>query len=145
LIESAGESQISLTDSDSGLMKQNEGFCVGYNIQTAADAESHMIAGFQVANKPADHGQITDIASEVMKDYDVDAMEITAYKGYECLEDHAEALTCCIVPNIIRRDGGCREDVTFDYRDADITDERKASSRPEDLRAFLEAGVIPDA
>ncbi|WP_418815049.1 hypothetical protein, partial [Phascolarctobacterium faecium] len=28
-------------------MKANEGFCVGYNVQTAVDAESHMIAGQQ--------------------------------------------------------------------------------------------------
>lgn len=145
LIESTGESQLSLTDSGSRLMKQNEGFCVGYNVQTAVDAESHMIAGFQVTNSPTDHGQITDIASQVKKDYDVHTLEITADKGYECPEDHADALASGVVPNVIQRDGGRAEDVTFDYKDADITDEQKASSKPEDLRACLQAGVIPDA
>ena len=52
-LEESGESQILLTDSD--LMKANEGFCVGYNVQTAVDAESHIIAGFQVTNNPTDH------------------------------------------------------------------------------------------
>jgi transposase len=144
-LESAGESQISLTDSDSRLMKQNEGFCAGYNVQTAVDAESPMTAGFQVTNNPTDHGQITAIASEVKKDYDVDILEITADKGYECPEDHADALACGIVPNVIQRDGSYTEEVTFDYKDADITDEQKAGFRPEDLRACLEAGIIPDA
>lgn len=133
-IESTGESQLSLTDSDSRLMKQNEGFCVGYNVQTAVDAESHMIAGFQVTNNPTDHGQITGIASEVKKDYDADTLEITADKGYESPEDHADALACGIVPNVIQRDGSCTEEVTFDYKDANITDEQKASYKPEDLR-----------
>lgn len=72
VIESSGESQISLTDPDTRLMKQNEGFGVGYNVQTAVDAESHLIAGFQVTNNPTDHGQITNIASEVKEDYDVE-------------------------------------------------------------------------
>lgn len=144
-LEKSGESQISLTDPDSRLMKANEGFCVGYNVQTAVDAESHMIAGFQVTNSPTDHGQLTSVASEVKADYDVPVLESTADKGYECPEDHADALASGIVPNVIQRDGGCTEQVQFDYNEATITDEQKASTRPEDLRACLEAGVIPDA
>ena len=33
----------------------------------------------------------------------------------------------------------------FDYHEAEITDGQKAGTRPEDLKACLEAGVIPDA
>ena len=143
-LEESGDSQISLTDTDSRLMKTNEGFCVGYNVQTAVDAESHMIAGFQVTNNPTDHGQITSVASEVKVDYDVPVLETTADKGYECPEDHADALANGIIPNVIQRDGGCTEQVQFDYNEATITDEQKASTKPEDLKACLEAGVIPD-
>ena len=143
-LEESGESQISLTDTDSRLMKANEGFCVGYNVQTAVDAESHMIAGFQVTNNPTDHGQITSVASEVKVDYDVPVLETTADKGYECPKDHADALANGIIPNVIQRDGGCTEQVQFDYNEATITDEQKASTKPEDLKACLEAGVIPD-
>lgn len=32
----------------------------------------------------------------------------------------------------------------FEYIEAAITDEMKASTKPEDLKACLEAGVIPD-
>ena len=143
-LEESGDSQISLTDTDSRLMKTNEGFCVGYNVQTAVDAESHMIAGFQVTNNPTDHGQITSVASEVKVDYDVPVLETTADKGYECPKDHADALANGIIPNVIQRDGGCTEQVQFDYNEATITDEQKASTKPEDLKACLEAGVIPD-
>ena len=144
-LEESGESQISLTDPDSRLMKANEGFCVGYNVQTAVDAESHMIAGFQVTNNPTDHGQITSVASEVKADYDVPVLETTADKGYESPEDHAEALASGIVPNVIQRDGGDTEQVQFNYNEAPITEEQKASTKAEDLKACLEAGVIPDA
>lgn len=144
IIEESNEKQISLTDPDAKLMKANEGFCVGYNVQTAVDADSHMIAGFQVTNNPTDHGLITSVATDVKKDYGVDILETTADKGYECLEDHAEALASGIIPNVIQRDGGCTEQVEFEYMENTITDEQKASTNPGDLKACLQAGVIPD-
>lgn len=144
-LEESGESQISTTDHDSRLMKTNEGFCVGYNVQTAVDAESHLIAGYQITNKPTDHGQITSVASEVKADYDVGILESTADKGYKYSEDHAKALAADSVPNVIPRDGGCTEIVEFEYNELEITDEQKASTKTEDLKACLESGVIPDA
>ena len=144
-LEESGERQLSLTDPDAKLMKTNEGFCVGYNVQTAVDAGSHMIAGYKVTNSPTDHGQITSVASEVKTDYEVPILETTADKGYESPEDHAEALANGIVPNVIQRDGGCTEQVQYEYKEAEITDEQKASMNKEALRACLGAGVIPDA
>lgn len=144
-LEGSNEKQISLTDPDARLMKANEGFCVGYNVQTAVDADSHMIAGFQVTNRPTDHGQMTSVATDVKKDYGVNILEATADKGYECPANHAEALASGIVPNVIQRDGSCIEQVEFEYIENAITDEQKASTNPEDLKACLQAGVIPDA
>lgn len=144
MLEKSDEKQLSLTDPDSRLMKGNEGFCVCYNVQTAVDAESHMIATCQVTNRPTDHGQLTSVASEVKNDYGVDILEATADKGYESSEDHAEALLNGIVPNVIQRDGGCTEPVEFEYRDAVVSDEQKSSTRPEDLKACLQAGIIPN-
>ena len=143
-LERTGESQISLTDRDARLMKQNEGFCVGYNTQTAVDAESHLIAGYKVTNSPTDHGQITALATEVKKEYDVDVLETTADKGYECQTDHTDALASGIVPNVIQRNGGSEEEVSFDYMETAVTDEMKASVKPEDLKICLQAGVVPD-
>lgn len=144
-LENSGESQISLTDPDARLMKQNEGFGVCYNTQVAVDAESHLIAGFNVTNSPTDHGQLTEMASQVKEDYGNQILEATADKGYESPEDHAEALASGIVPNVIQRDGGCEERVEFEHNEKQISDEQRASTNPEDLRACLEAGVIPDA
>lgn len=144
-MEAENLTQISLTDPDSRLMKANEGFCVGYNIQTAIDAGSHMITGFKVTNNATDHGQITSVATEVKNDFGVDILEITADKGYECPEDHADALASGIIPNVIQRNNSNLETVEFDYQAAEITEVQKASTAPKDLRACLEAGIIPNA
>lgn len=144
-LEASNESQVSLTDPDSRLMKQNEGFGVGYNVQTAVDAGSHMISGFTVTNSPTDHGQLTELSNEVKELYGSDILESIADKGYECPEDQADSLASGIIPNVIRRDGGLEEEVTYDYKENDITDDQRASTNPEDLRACLEAGIIPDA
>lgn len=144
-LEQSGEKQMSLTDPDARLMKANEGFSVGYNAQVAVDAGSHMIAGSHVTNSPTDHGQITGVAGEVKNEYGVDILEATADKGYESPEDHANALASGIVSNVIRRDESCTEEVKFDYREAEITGGQRASTVPEDMKACLEAGVIPDA
>lgn len=93
-----------------------------------------MIAGFQVTNSPTDHGQLTSVASEVKADYGVDVLESTADKGYECPEDHADALANGIVPNVIQRDGSCTEQVQFDYNEATITGAQKSHTNPEDLK-----------
>lgn len=142
-MESEGLSQVSLSDADARLMKQNEGFCVGYNTQTAVDAESHLIVGYKVTNNPTDHGQITPLASEVKDDFGTNTLEAVADKGYQDPEDMAEALANGIVPNVITRDGSTETDVVFDYVENDITAEEVSSNNPTDIKKCLESGVVP--
>lgn len=144
-LKAPDKAQMSVTDPDAKLMKSNEGFCVGYNPQVAVDAESHLIAGYMMTNNPTDHGPITDMASEVKKDYEVDVLETVADKGYESPEDHANALASGIIPNVIQRNGGSSETVTFEYVERYISDDQINSAKPENLRLCLESGVIPTA
>lgn len=143
-LEESGESQISLTDPDAKLMKTNEGFCVGYNVQTAVDAESHLIAGYNVTNAPTDHGQLTEVAVGVKEEYGVDILESVADKGYESPDDQVNALISGIVPNVCRRDGGCESNVEFDYIEQAISEDQKVSNKSDDLEACLRSGVIPE-
>ena len=62
-------------------------------------------------------------------------------KDYRVLKDYIDRG----IPNVIQRDGSCTEQVQFDYNEATITDAQKSSTNPEDLKACLEAAVIPDA
>lgn len=142
-LEESGDSQVSLTDPDAKLMKENNGFGVGYNVQTAVDAESHLIAGFQMTNHPTDHGMITSVASEVKQDLGLDSMEATADKGYQDPDDMASALEKGIVPNVIQNSGSSVVDIKYVYETAEVTDEQINSKEEEDIRTCLHAGVVP--
>lgn len=104
-LEEGGESQMSLTDPDARLMKENNGFGVGYNVQTAVDADSHLIAGFVVTNHPTDHGLITEVAGEVKDDMGLETLETTVDKGYHDPGDMAAALENGVVPSVIQNGG----------------------------------------
>lgn len=82
--------QISLTDSESKLMKMNEGFGVCYNTQTAVDTGSHLIADFEVTDRATNHGQITKLAKKVKEDF----------REFQ----EAEALCEEIIPNVTPRE-----------------------------------------
>lgn len=142
-LEETGEGQMSLTDPDAKLMKENNGFGVGYNAQTAVDAESHLIAGFEMTNHPTDHGLLTEVAQEVKEDLGVKVLEATADKGYHDPQDMAKALENGIIPNVIQNDGSSVVDITYDYEAADVTGEQIASTAPEDIKTCLHAGVVP--
>ncbi len=142
-LEESGESQTSLTDPDARLMKENNGFGVGYNAQTAVDAESHLIAGFEMTNHPTDHGLLTEVAKEVKADLGMKVLEATADKGYHDPEDMAAALENGIVPNVIQNDGASVVEITYDYEPATVTDGQVSSTVPEDIKTCLRAGVVP--
>ena len=57
----------------------------------------------------------------------------------------ADALANGIVPNVIPCEGGNTKTIEFPYKEAEISDEQRASKKTDDIRACLEAGVIPDA
>lgn len=93
--------QISLTDSESKLMKMNEGFGLCYNTQTAVDTGSHLIADYEVTDRATDHGQITKLAKKVKEDFREfqeaegnnphEIIETIADKGYQDTKDMEEA------------------------------------------------------
>lgn len=146
-------SQISLTDPESKLMKMNEGFGVCYNTQTAVDTGSHLIADFEVTDNPTDHGQITKLAKKVKEDFKEfqeaedknihDIVESIADKGYQDTKDMAEALCEGIIPNVIPQNGTTCE-IEYDYEPSEITEEIRQSTKPEDLRKCLKAGIAPE-
>jgi len=143
-MESTGQKQKSLTDPDAKLMKCNEGYCVGYNTQTAVEDGSHMIVGFKVTDCPTDHGQITDLASEVKKDIGMDVVEAVADKGYQSPSDMANALEHGIVPNVIQRDGETEIDVEFDFESIEENAIDKTSKDAEAIRKCLRSGIVPE-
>ena len=52
------DQQVSLTDPDARSMKNREGGIVGYNVQTAVDAEHHLIVAHEVVTDGVDRDQL---------------------------------------------------------------------------------------
>lgn len=135
-----GENQISLTDEESRLMKCNNNMLVGFNTQMNVDTKSHIIASFDVSNKPNDNGSMYEMAEQVKEAFAVDQIEQLADGGYIDDEDVKKCLENKIVP--ILPDGEYM--VTWDYKNEDITDEIKEGKTKEDVKKCLENGIIPD-
>lgn len=103
-----------------------------------------MVVGFKVTDSPTDHGQITELASEVKTDIGVDVIETVADKGYLSPEDMTNALENGIVPNVIQRDGETEVTVDFDYNPAEPTELNLSSKSSEDIKKCLQSGNVPE-
>jgi transposase len=95
------EKQISLTDPDARSLRTRGTGIVGYNVQTAVDAEHHLIVAHDVTNKYSDRGQLFSMAQQAQAAMDVEELEVVADRGYfknvEILACH-EAGIAAIVP-----------------------------------------------
>jgi len=93
-LNESGETQISLTDEDSRMMKTREGSNVCYNVQMAVDSKHKLIAAFEVTNAVNDFQQLASIAKQAKQELGVEKLEAVADRGYydcgevkECEED----------------------------------------------------------
>ncbi|MCI7226977.1 MAG: DDE transposase, partial [Lachnospiraceae bacterium] len=51
-------SQLSLSDTDTKLMKTRTGFSVAHNVQTVVDSDTHAIVESRVTGNPTDYGEL---------------------------------------------------------------------------------------
>ena len=83
-VEAAPDSQISLTDPDARSMAtsgRGTGV-VGYNVQTAVDAEHHLIVAHEVTNQGHDRTQLAPMALKARQATGLDALTALADRGY---------------------------------------------------------------
>jgi hypothetical protein len=76
-----GESQVSLTDSDSQSMPKSPRVDVGYNVQTAIDDKHKLIVEQDVTNAVTDVDQMSGIAIKAKETLGVDHMKVVADMG----------------------------------------------------------------
>ena len=88
----APDKQISLTDPDARSMKTRGNGIVGYNVQTAVDAEHHLIVAHEVSNIGSDRGQLSNMAKQARDAMAAENLSVVADRGYfkgeEILECH---------------------------------------------------------
>lgn len=96
-LRESGESQISLTDPDSRLMKSQGDMKVCFNAQIAVDAKHHLIVADDVTNEVNDLEQLASMAKAAKEALEVKTLEAAADAGYhngvEVVECEADGIT----------------------------------------------------
>lgn len=144
-MEEKGLAQISLTDTDSKLMKTREGFTMAYNVQTVVDSNTHLIKDFEVTDRPSDFGLLAETIARTKSEKAEETVEVVADKGYECPEDMLECLEKGIIPNVISKNKKKDYELETVYEEAEIDEKTKCSKKSDDIKKCLRAGVIPEA
>src|SRR6202047_3911291 len=83
-VHAAPDQQISLTDPDARAMgTSGKGTAiVGYNVQTAVDAQHHLIVAHDVTNVGNDRDQLSNMAGQAKAVMGVEALDVLADRGY---------------------------------------------------------------
>ncbi len=83
-LKNVPDGQISLTDPDArSMISQAKGSgLVGYNVQTAVDAEHHLIVAHEVTNVGNDRAQLSKMALMANKEMGIEDLQAFADRGY---------------------------------------------------------------
>ena len=96
-LQESGESQLSLTDADSRLMKLHGDKKVCFNAQIAVDAKHHLIVADDVTNEVNDLEQLAAMAQAAKAALEVETLDAAADAGYhngvEVVECEANGIT----------------------------------------------------
>jgi transposase len=99
-MQASPDGQVSLTDPDSRSMaSQGKGTgIVGYNVQTAVDAEHHLIVAHEVTNVGSDRDQLCKMAEKAREAMGSEALTAVADRGYFKSEEILACEAAGIVP-----------------------------------------------
>jgi transposase len=142
-LKESGETQILETDPEARRMHSRNGFHCSYNVQTAVDSGSHLITEYEVTNHNTDQGLLHKVGKMAKKILSVETIEVVGDKGYESRADIFNCLYNGIVPNVAFKYDKTERIYNIDYEEAEITEEIKQSTKPEDIQKCLHAGVMP--
>jgi transposase len=96
------DKQVSLTDPDARSMKNREGGIVGYNVQTAVDAEHHLIVAHEVVTDGVDRDQLARMAAQARQAIGTEALTVVADRGYFKSQQILECTQSGITPIVPR-------------------------------------------
>jgi transposase len=124
-------------------MHSKDGFHCCYNVQTAVDKGSHLLADYQVTNHNTDQGLLNEVAQGVKESLGIETVEVVADKGYDSREDILNCIMNGIVPNVALKYDKHERLYTIEYEDAEISEDIRNSTKPEDIQKCMKAGVLP--
>jgi transposase len=123
-LDKSGDTQISLTDPESRLMRGGKGTDVSYNLQTSVDDKHKLIVTTVVTNACADQGQLTEIAKKtkaLLGIGETETLEVVADGGYfdgPSLQACEEAKIVTYVPVDLPEKKGIFQTNEFAYEEA---------------------------
>ena len=141
------DKQVSLTDPDARSMKNREGGIVGYNVQTAVDAEHHLIVAHEVVTDGVDRDQLAPMAEQARQAIGTEALTVVADRGYFKSEQILECTKSGITPIVPKSlTSNNRAEGRFDKQDFIYVaedDEYRCPAGERAIRRFttLEAGL----
>jgi transposase len=97
-LDVTGESQVSLTDPDSRMMKVGMGTEVCYNAQTAVDEKHKLIVAAEVTNEGTDRNWLSAMAIEAKETLGAEELAVVADKGYSSAREVEACLEANITP-----------------------------------------------
>jgi len=142
-LNSSKDTQILETDPEAHRMHTRNGFHCCYNVQVATDAGSHLICEYDVTGQANDMGQLSSIAKQTKETLATDVIEACADKGYDNNDDILNAVMHGILPTVAMKKDKTERVFNLDYEYANITDEVRNSTEPENIKRCLHAGVLP--
>ena len=117
-MNAAPDKQVSLTDPDARSMKNREGGIVGYNVQTAVEAEHHLIVAHEVVTDGLDRDQLAGMAERARQAIGTVELTVVADRGYFKSEQILECATAGIIPLVPKTlTSNSRADGRFDKQD----------------------------
>ncbi len=143
-LSKTGQTQKLLTDPQARMMHSHkDGFHCCYNVQTAVDHATHLIADYLVTNQINDQGILHTFSEQLKQTMDLSIVSIVADKGYDSKEELETCIKSGTVPYVGFKDDKGERLLTLAYETRDITEAMRDSTKPEDIRACLHAGGLP--
>ena len=139
----SGETQILETDPEARRMHSKDGFHCCYNVQTAVDGGSHLIAEYEVTNHNTDQGLLNQVTAQAKELLEVETIEAVADKGYESREDILNCVMNGTVPNVAFKYDKDERVYSLDYIASEITETERNSTDPQTIQKCIHAGALP--
>jgi transposase len=119
-LAASSDGQVSLTDPDARAMAtsgRGSGI-VGYNVQSAVDAEHHLIVTHDVVMAPADRNQLTSISGKAKAAMGVERLDVLADRSYFAGEEILACEAIGVTPYVPKpRAGNARAEGRFGKQD----------------------------
>src|SRR5438445_13225964 len=121
-------------------MKSRDGGIVGYNVQTAVDAEHHLIVAHEVVTDGVDRNQLARMAEQARQAIGTEELSVVADRGYFKSEQLLKCTNAGITPLVPKTlTSNSRAEGRFDKQDfiyVAADDEYRCPARQRAIRRF---------